>query len=228
MKYPPPTPPIVQESEPERIPEGTGAMRPFLFVFYTLETIFNMFCMAFHITGFHSVDLSMLGWEKQAIHYFYLVAFYVFMVLTLFQSINICTGHTPTILMEIIKASAASCAFTVISLMTMYDAEKDFHLLYLGDEESDDVYIKDEPVHPFFQFMRNQSISSLTCGVLYMLHATILIDVKITSITEGKIYRDEESDYMPIPLYVFGQYVQAKLDSYEWFQEFRDNDRVNL
>jgi len=31
------------------------ALRPVLFVFYTLETVFNMFCMGYHISGFMTI-----------------------------------------------------------------------------------------------------------------------------------------------------------------------------
>ncbi|ALC47607.1 CG34432 [Drosophila busckii] len=199
-------------------------LRPIMFLFYTVETIFNMFCMAFHISGFMSVDLEMLPWEKQMIHYFYLVTFYVFMVLTLFQSINICTGHIPSLCMEICKASAASFAFTVIAVTTMWDAERDFHLLYRGTEPEEGVYQKDEPVHPFFHFMRSQSIASLACGILYLLHATILIDIKITAY----YMRKAEGEYLPLRLYVFGELVQDRLEKYEWFRDFSSSDQLHI
>ncbi|XP_022215469.2 uncharacterized protein LOC111069632 [Drosophila obscura] len=204
-----------------------GALRPVLFVFYTLENVFNMLCMAYHITGFMAVDLEMFAWEKQMMQYCYMVSFYVFMVLTLFQSISVCTGHTPTVCMEIIKSSAAASAFTLISITTMWDAEHDFHLMFSGEEppQGEGEYQEDKPVHPFFSFMRSQAIASLSCGILYMLHATLMIDVKITAYYNGK---SDEGEYMPIPLYVFGRWIHGMLEKYQWFLEFCDNKQIDI
>ncbi|XP_016991553.2 uncharacterized protein LOC108053424 [Drosophila rhopaloa] len=204
------------------------ALRPVLFVFYTLETVFNMFCMGYHITGFMTIDLSIFDWQEQAIHYFYLVTFYVFMVLTLFQSVNICTGHTPTLYMEIWKASAASFAFILISLTSMWDAERQFHLFVSLPEVHDHGntdYVEDPPVHPFFHYLQGQSISSLACGTLYLLHATIMIDVKLTAnLNRGQ----EKGSYMPIPLFVLGRVIHSKLNRFEWFKEFCDNETIRI
>ncbi|XP_017140229.1 uncharacterized protein LOC108154469 [Drosophila miranda] len=208
---------------------SAGALRPVLFVFYTLENVFNMFCMAYHITGFMAVDLKIFPVEKQMLQYCYMCSFYVFMVLTLFQSISVCTGHSPTVCMEIIKSSAAASAFTLISITTMWDAEHDFHLMFSGEEspEGEAEYDVDEPIHPFFHYMRSQSIASLTCGILYMLHAILMIDVKITTYYNGKSGEDEY-EYLPIPLYVFGRWIHGMLEKYEWFLEFCTNTQINV
>ncbi|BFF92298.1 uncharacterized protein DMAD_10384 [Drosophila madeirensis] len=202
-----------------------GALRPVLFVFYTLENVFNMFCMAYHITGFMAVNLEIFSWEKQMLQYCYMVSFYVFMVLTLFQSISVCTGHTPTVCMEIIKSTAAASAFTLISITTMWDAEHDFHLMFSGEEPSEGEYQVDKPVHPFFHYMRRQAIASLTCGILYMLHAALMIDVKITAYYNGK---SDDGEYMPIPLYVFGRWIHGILEKFPWFLEFCDNKQMDI
>ncbi|EDW16634.1 uncharacterized protein LOC6575157 [Drosophila mojavensis] len=205
----------------------TTTLRPVSFLFYTLESIFNMFCLAYHIKGFMAVDLYMLSWDRHLVFYVYLVTFYVFMVITLFQSINICSGHNPTIGMEIFKSCLASVGFISISILTMWDAERDFHLMYSGREPVDGVYETDRPVHPFSAFLLYQSVASLACGILYMLHATILIDVKLTAVnkvlTEG-----EDSMYMAIHIYVLGEYVQTKLEKYPWFYDFCSNQRIEI
>ncbi|KAH8363655.1 hypothetical protein KR084_012757 [Drosophila pseudotakahashii] len=205
------------------------ALRPVLFVFYTLETVFNMFCMGYHISGFMTIQLDSFSWDVQAVHYFYLVTFYVFMVLTLFQSVNICTGHTPTVCKEIWKASAAAVAFTLISLTTMWDAERQFHMfitLHDHDEPPNHgEFVEDQPVHPFFHFLRGQSISSLACGMLYLLHATIMIDVKLTTdLNKGQV----KGDYMPIPLFVLGRCIHARLNRFQWFRDFCENEPIYL
>lgn len=193
-------------------------MRPVLFVFYTLETVFNMFCMGYHITGFQAIQMNMFGWEEQALHYFYLLTFYGFMVLTLFQSVNLCTGRTPTITSELFKSTAASIAFVGISLTTMWDAERQYHMFDLEEEEpAPGKFIEHKPVHPFFLYMRGQSISSLACGVLYLLHACLMLDFKLTN-------KRGSDGYMPIPMFVFGRWVHTKLEKYQWFREFSLNE----
>ncbi|KAH8307895.1 hypothetical protein KR059_001906, partial [Drosophila kikkawai] len=204
---------------------SSGSLRPVLFVFYTLETVLNMLCMGFHVTGFQAIQLDQFGWEEQAMASFYLVIFYVFMALTLFQSINICTGHTPTITLELIKTSAATVAFLAVSLGTMWDAERQFYMFGHDPEQehSSTKYINYEPVHPFFVYMRSQSISALACSVLYLLHTCLMFDYKLTQ----KRANSDES-YMPISLFVFGRWVHTKLETYEWFKEFSSNDYIRV
>ncbi|XP_030371174.1 uncharacterized protein LOC115621619 [Scaptodrosophila lebanonensis] len=206
-------------------------MRAVFFLFYTLETVFNMFCMAFNISGFMSVDLSILTWNKQMFHYLYLITFYAFTVLTLFQSINICTGHSPYLWLEIAKTCAAAFTFILVAILTMLDAEKDFHLMYLNGEpststEQTEIFAIDKEVHPFFNFMRSQSIAALSCGVLYLLHATIVIDVYLTA--KAAEADDPDETYMEIRLYVFGEYVHTKLEDYEWFINFNEERRMSI
>ncbi|KAI8044897.1 uncharacterized protein LOC128261445 [Drosophila gunungcola] len=189
------------------------ALRPVLFLFYTLETVFNMFCMGYHITGMETIS-----WDGEGIQYLYLLTFHIFMVWTPFQSIAICTGDRPSVCLEIWKSLAGTFAFILVSLTTMWDAERQFHMFFdTSVEEIKGEYNALVPIHQFSYYMRGQSISSLTCGLLYMLHATIMIDVKLTS----DLYNSGKSPGpMPIPLFVMGPVVHNKLSTYEWFQEF--------
>ncbi|XP_017020914.1 uncharacterized protein [Drosophila kikkawai] len=140
-------------------------------------------------------------------------------------SINICTGHTPTITLELIKTSAATVAFLAVSLGTMWDAERQFYMFGHDPEQehSSTKYINYEPVHPFFVYMRSQSISALACSVLYLLHTCLMFDYKLTQ----KRSNSDES-YMPISLFVFGRWVHTKLETYEWFKEFSSNDYIRV
>lgn len=204
------------------------ALRPVLFLFYTLETIFNMFCMGYHISGFQAIELHVFEWDTVAIHYFYLMTFYFFMVVTLLQSVNICTGNTPAVVTEIWKSSAAAIVFILISLSTMWDAERQFYVFFfaseLGDKNSH-AFVEDRPIHPIFHYLRGMSISSLTCGILYLLHATIMIDVKLTN---DRNQGESKGTYMPIPLFVLGRFIHRKLSAYDWFREFCENDIIYL
>ncbi|XP_016951498.2 uncharacterized protein LOC108025494 [Drosophila biarmipes] len=205
-----------------------GALRPVLFLFYTLETVFNMFCMGYHVTGFQAINLNDLGPNGQFIHYLYLVVFYAFMVLTPFQSVSICTGHTPNVLMEIYKASAGAVVFLLISLTTMWNAERQFYLFFatiVAHDHEDHGYTEfreDLPNHPFFKFMRGQSISSLACGLIYMLHAAIMIDVRLTS------RFNDHGKHAPIPLFVLGRAFHKRLYTYQWFRDFCDNTIMDI
>ncbi|KAH8280858.1 hypothetical protein KR054_001723 [Drosophila jambulina] len=200
-----------------------GSVRPVLFVFYTLETVFNMFCLAYHISGFQSIEMDMFGMIEQLIHGCYLCIFYVFMVITLFQSINLCTGHSPKITIELIKTSSATIAFLFVSLATMWDAERQFYMFSHDPRPSKgpSKFVTHDPVHPFFLYMRSQSISALACGVLYLLHTCLMLDYKLT--TEWS-----DNDYMPISLYVFGRWVHTKLESYKWFQDFASYEKITI
>ncbi|XP_017000508.2 uncharacterized protein [Drosophila takahashii] len=202
-----------------------GALRPVLFLFYTLETMCNITCLAYHISGFQTVNLETFGLGGR-IHDLYLGTFYLFLVLTSFQSVAICTGHTPNVLVEIYKASAAAVAFILISLTTLWNAERQSHL-FVGAIDRErysihSVYNEDPPSHPIFKFMRGQSISSLCCGLIYMLHAAIMIDVKLTS------RFNDRGKHAPIPLFVLGRAVHSRLNRYAWFQEFCENDSIDI
>ncbi|XP_070063622.1 uncharacterized protein [Drosophila virilis] len=109
----------------------------------------------------------------------------------------------------------------------MWDAERDAHLMYTGKEPVEGVYEKDKPVHPFAFYLLFQSIASLACGVLYMLHATILIDIKITAAYQV-LTKGAKSALVPIHIYVLGEYVQTRLEDYEWFHEFCSNERIDI
>ncbi|KQS52003.1 uncharacterized protein Dere_GG11769, isoform B [Drosophila erecta] len=183
------------------------ALRPVLFVFYTLETIFNMFCMGYHISGFQVIEVHMFEWD---------------------ESVSICTGNKSTVITEIWKSSLAAIAFILISLTTMYDAERQFYVFFMErevDEKHVHQLLEERPMHPFFFYLRGQSISSLACGILYLLHATIMIDVKLThDLNQGA----NKGTYMPIPLFVLGRFIHGKLSRYSWFREFCENETIYL
>ncbi|KAH8384253.1 hypothetical protein KR200_009500 [Drosophila serrata] len=200
-----------------------GSVRPVLFVLYTLESVFNIFCLRIHISGFQALRANLFGRVEQLVHYSYLFIFYVFMVITLFQSVNLCTGHNPTITVELIKTSSATIAFFFVSLATMWDAERQFYKLVIEPEleSNPGKFINYGPVYPFFVYMRSQSISALACASLYLLHTCLMVDYKLT--TEER--NDED---MPMSLFVFGRWVHTKLESYEWFEEFASYDNIRI
>lgn len=196
-----------------------GAVRPALFLFYTLETILNMICIGYHITGFQPLE-----WKGQEVHYVCLLIFNIFMVMNFFQSIAICTGRVPNVLMEIWKASVAAFAFILISFLTMWDVEQQFSVFFVRSSEQVRGEHKElPPVHPIIRYKTGQSICSLFCGLIYMLHAVIMFDVRLTSklIVSG-------SRHLPIPLFVLGRAFHRKIYAYEWFKEFCGNNTIEV
>ncbi|XP_030373679.1 uncharacterized protein LOC115623462 [Scaptodrosophila lebanonensis] len=196
-------------------------MRAVLFMFYTIETVLNIFIMAYHIPGFLAIP------GNHAITYdplTYSVVFYVGTVLTLFASINICTGHTPHMWVEIIRTGLAAFAFIVVSLTTMKDAEQDLNTFYVKLSE-------DTPVHQFFHYMRGQSIASLCCGVMFLLHCTIVTDVLLSQ-DSNEFVDDEDDDEDDleelVKLYAGGAYMHRHLEKYDWFRALTDKRRFSL
>ncbi|XP_022209929.1 uncharacterized protein LOC111065815 [Drosophila obscura] len=208
-------------------------MRPVLFLFYTAETMVNMMLMGFHIRGFMAEDLSFLPIRDQVTHYFYTITLYIFTVLTIFASINVCSGNKASIMEEIIRSMTGCILYVIISLMTLKDAEMDFHLMYINMM---DPNMPEKPVHPFFAYLRSQAVCSLVCSIIYLLHCLIVVDVLLSSeeYSDGDEdersdeYSDDDTDYMPVRLYVLGETLQQHLERYHWFREFSHDHRMNL
>ncbi|KAH8381425.1 hypothetical protein KR093_004518, partial [Drosophila rubida] len=201
-------------------------VRPVLFMFYTVESVLNMFLMYFHIRGFLTQPLDFLPIWKQINHYFYSASFYVFTVITFFASINICTGHNVSIIEEVVRTFCGFILHFFISLMTLENAERDFHMMYIMSVKNVGV---EKPVHPFFEYMRAQAVCSLIVGVAYLLHAILAIDVMLSSEETPQVDDvNDDSEYVPVRLYVFGELVQSRLEKYEWFNDFSRGQRMPI
>ncbi|EDW81022.1 uncharacterized protein Dwil_GK19182 [Drosophila willistoni] len=207
-------------------------MRPFLFFFYMLETIMNIILMGYHVQGFLAIPAVFEGFilvEK----YLYLIMFYVLTVLTLFASINVCSGNTPYIWNEINRCAVGAIGYIIISIMTMRDAENELWVVLDNEAE--------KPTHPFYMFMRGQSICALLCGIIYLLHFTIVLDFLLSKSDEDQIITDYDLDkddveddaasndlIMPVKLYVLGEWFERRLAKYEWFEDFVDRRRLSI
>ncbi|KAH8310342.1 hypothetical protein KR044_000866, partial [Drosophila immigrans] len=203
-------------------------VRPVLFMFYTVESMLSMLLMYFHIRGFLTHPLDFLPISKQIHHYFYSISFYFFAVITFCSSINICTGHHVSIGKEVIRTLVGCLMHIVISLMTLENAERDFHMMYIMSVQNVGV---EKPVHPFFEYMRAQAVCSLIVGVAYLLHAILAIDVLLSTSESGD--RDDldqggDMDYEPVRLYIFGEMIQSRLEKYEWFKEFSRGQQMPI
>ncbi|KAM8705958.1 hypothetical protein ACLKA7_010284 [Drosophila subpalustris] len=205
-------------------------LRPVLFLFYTVESVLNVLLMYFHIRGFLAQDLEFLPMAKQISHYFYSTCFYIFTVLTFFASINICTGNNYNICEEVVRTLAGFLTHIIISLMTLENAERDFHVMYIMVIQNEGV---EKPVHPFFEYMRSQAVCSLACGVTYLLHGILVIDVLLSgSETDTKQSdvsdNDNNDEYVPVRLYVLGEMFHSRLEKYEWFNDFARGESIPI
>lgn len=204
-------------------------MRPILFQFYTIEILLNMVLMFCHIHGFLKQSLDFLPLWSHICHYFSWASFYIFTVLTIFASINICTGHQFCIFEEIVRTMVGFLLYIFISLMILENGERDFHLFHTRGEYQLEV---EKPLHPVFSYMRVQALCALCCGVIYLLHGVIVIDVLISN--KQRPDEDESSSEgepgakIPVRLYVLGEIVQSRLQRYKWFNDFDLGEDLNI
>ncbi|KAH8277536.1 uncharacterized protein [Drosophila bipectinata] len=203
-------------------------MRPVLFVFYFVEILINMFLMYYHLTGFIYMNLNFLPLADELSHYFYLTCFYVFTVLTMFASVNLCTGHRTSILEEVLRPMVGFVVYTFCSLLTLADAESGFYIMYSRKTEQN-LNLPEAPLHPYLKLMRGQAVATLVCSVVYLLHGLIALDVLLSN-EDSDSERDTSSDpsddilaetnYVPVHLCVLGGTFQEWLENFEWFRDF--------
>ncbi|XP_054745274.1 uncharacterized protein LOC129249466 [Anastrepha obliqua] len=184
--------------------------------FKLLEVLLGIACLTFHALGF-------VRTEPLPHNLFYCGTFSCFAVHSLFGIFNICCGRGRNEMMEAITTTLGATAHFIASLMSMYHAENDFHLIFLSDFE--------EPTHPFFFYCKAQSIAALATGGMYMLHATFAFDAMLIRV-EPKMPREgmadeemeEEMERVPrhrrrIEMFVMGKLVHTKLMRFKWFEK---------
>ncbi|KAH8292257.1 hypothetical protein KR054_007691, partial [Drosophila jambulina] len=204
-------------------------IRPVLFLFYTVETVVNIILIHFYLTAMEFIRTTELIDTKYIWYYSYLVFFYVFTVMTLFASVNVCTKNQPSILEEVLRPLVAFVVYTMLTLLALYDADTDFPYMF-PKTKNQDLLKPDEPVTPYFKLLRNQATASLACSVIYLLHCLIALDVMLSNEDEDseqeKLSDDYdlmdkvEDDYQPVRLYVMGTHMQRWLESFKWFRDY--------
>lgn len=203
-------------------------MRPVLFLFYFVEILINMFLMYYHLTGFIFIKLVFLPLTDELSHYFYLICYYVFTVLTMFASVNMCTGNSTRILEEVLRPLAGFIVYTICSLLVLADAEADFYI-YHSHKTEQHLNLPEAPMHPFLSQMRSQAVATLVCSVVFLLHGLIALDVLLSnedSDSERETSSDllddfvAQTDYVPVRLCVLGGGIQEWLENFKWFRDF--------
>ncbi|XP_014087215.1 uncharacterized protein [Bactrocera oleae] len=183
--------------------------------FKLLEVLLGIVCLTFHVLGF-------LHTEPLPHNLFYCGTFASFTVYAAFGILNNLCGHGRTATIEAIATTLGAVMHFAASLLSMYHAEQDFHLMFLTDTE--------EPKHRYFFYCKAQSIAALTTGGMYMLHATYAYDAGFirfkrelrSGVASDQETEDEESlqRYRThIEMFVCGKWVHKKLLRFKWFQE---------
>ncbi|KAH8241347.1 hypothetical protein KR032_009242, partial [Drosophila birchii] len=206
-------------------------IRPVLFLFYTVETILNIILIHFYLGVLAFIQETTLMTTPFGIwYYLYLVCFYIFTVMTLFACVNVCTKNQPSIAEEVLRPLVAFIAYTMLTLLALYDAEIDFPLMF-PKKSNDDPLQPEEPVQPYFKLLRAQAKASLVCSVVYLLHCIIALDVLLSNEdadSEHESLSDNSSedletvqgDYQPVRLYVVGTHTQRWLEKFQWFRDY--------
>ncbi|KAL7729604.1 hypothetical protein ACLKA6_007887 [Drosophila palustris] len=176
-------------------------MRAILFFFYTIETILNLFTIRYHVGTFMNLP------EKQDL------------LKEELQHISICTGNLPKPWLEAIRTGVGSICNIILSLATMVDAENSASRNFIQTKVK---------VHPYFMYMRGQSICALLSGALNLLHCTIVIDIMLSHEMSNDKDDIELDLIVPINLYIGSEWIERRLEKYEWFQVINDKRRVSL
>lgn len=210
-------------------------MKRVWFLFKVIESILGLCCLGYHARGFLNINYIQD-------HYTYVAVFGGFTLMAMFGCLSICLKEPVSALREGTLNSIAAIAFILVSLNSMYHAEKDFHLMYLSADTSfhiEEEHLEEEELteqpHPFFKYSKAQSVAALCCGSLFLLHAILAFDLAMSisderfqgeSDQESNADEDNFSDggigVESLPFYVFGKQIHKWLNRYEWFNILSD------
>lgn len=136
-------------------------MKELSFLFRSFEVVMGMTCFAFHIKG--------VLIEEQMKHIMIFCGTYFgFSYCALILNIGMFFKNYIPVFLEIFITLLAAVSFILSSILSMYFAEGDTHLMFLSPEE--------ESNHPFFSVAKFQSTGSLVTGLFYLLHFLIAAD----------------------------------------------------
>ncbi|XP_061394360.1 uncharacterized protein LOC133329917 [Musca vetustissima] len=186
-------------------------MQQVWFLFKFLETILSAICLSLHLMGVRQ-DVEPIPHVI-----IYCGTYFGFTLMSLFGGLGILLGRPAKPLMEVIINGTGALMFVLASLLTMYHAERDFHLMYLSDFE--------EPQHGFFRHCKQQSVASLATGLLFLLHCVFAVDLCWIRQPTMSIFEDEnEAALQPLRLYFISSSVEKYLRQFEWFSRYLVHD----
>ena len=201
-------------------------MRRVWLTFKIFEVILGLFCLGYHTRGF----LNILNIQD---HYAYVAVFAGFTLMAMFGCLSICSKQAVSPFREGCLNMFAAISFLLISLDSMFRAERDFYLIYLSSsvlaETREELEIT-RPPHSFFKYSKAQSIAALCGGSLFLLHAILAFDfawVSIEGMSSDSDDEDEENaedaEYAEhLVFYVFSKPVHQWLNHFEWFHTLAD------
>lgn len=211
-------------------------MKRVWFIFKIIESVLGLCCLGYHARGFLNINHIHQ-------HYTYVAAFGGFSLMAMFGCLSICLKESVSPLREGALNIFAASAFILVSLNSMYHAEKDFHLMYLSADVSEVIeeeHLEEmeltEPPHPFFKYSKAQSVAALCCGCLFLLHAILAFDLamidsdelsEISDDYDESVEDQEVSGQQRMPFYVFGKQVHGWLNQFEWFSTLADVPNSN-
>lgn len=95
--------------------------------------------------------------------------YFGFTVISALACLALCVGATIPLLVDAVVSGLAAACFVATSIVSMVEAEHDYHLMYLTDHE--------EKEHQFFRMSRVQSIVSLFTGLWFLMHTALVTDM---------------------------------------------------
>lgn len=197
-------------------------MRVILFLLYTLETVLNLWALAFHVGTYISLKNYSDLPEEEYQQYIFSMIFQFITVLTMFSSIGLCTGNFPSFWLELLRTSAAFLCNIFLSIATMYDTEISGVRTFV---------VLQQTVHPFLKFMKGQSICSLLTGSLNLLHCILIIDLMMSyGNVENISDKDTAESFLvpPVKIYFLGAWVTKRLNKYSWYQVSTERRRISI
>lgn len=136
-------------------------MKEVSFFFRLVEFFLGAFCFCYHIKGVLIV-------EKINHVMIYCGTYFGFSYCALIMNIGMFFNYNTHILLEITITLLAAVSFLATSVLSMYFAEQDSHLMFLTPNEEND--------HEFFYVSKMQSAASLITGLFYLLHFFLAAD----------------------------------------------------
>ncbi|XP_055708825.1 uncharacterized protein LOC129805041 [Phlebotomus papatasi] len=133
------------------------------FLTKSLEAIQSLICLVIHILGF------LYRPEPLPHQFIFCGTFFAAFLVSLIGAISILIRYELSIIQEIFLSGFFFVLFLATAIVSMANAEKDIHLLFLTDAE--------EAAHPFFWINRLQSLLALSTAMIYLLHSIYCLDL---------------------------------------------------
>ncbi|XP_059622490.1 uncharacterized protein LOC132265739 [Phlebotomus argentipes] len=137
------------------------------FLIKFVEAVLCLTCLVIHILGF------LYKHEPQPHQFIFCGTFFGALLVSLIGAISILIRNEITMVSEVILTGFFFILFIASAIVSMANAEKDIHLLFLTDAE--------ETWHDYFRFSRMQSLLALTTSLIFLLHCIYCLDLLLVT-----------------------------------------------